>query len=152
MSGRVRNSGRRSDDTVEGCTGSSQCINPAFYSRIVDEWRCMVRLDAGVNHQGARTAPMLAMKEGTEAINVRGRIGPGKRDPEKVVEGTGGELRIVHYDDKRKRADGICRPVIRAEARHVHGDAFAVFAARRSLDGKHSRQANVGTGEAVGKA
>jgi len=152
MSRRIRNSGRRSDDTVEGCTGSSQCINPAFYARIFDEWWCMVRLAACINHQGASTAPMLAVKEGAEAVNIRGRIGPGKRDPEKVVEGAGGELRIVHYDDKRKRADGICRPVKSAEPRHVHSYAFTVFAAWRSLDSKHSRQADVGMGEAVRKA
>jgi len=58
-----------------------------------------VRFAAGINDERAAAAPVFAVRKRTDAMNVARWVGSRKRDPKKIIERAGRELRIVDNDN-----------------------------------------------------
>jgi hypothetical protein len=59
-----------SEYPVKGATRGTKRIDTFFNLRVVHKRRCMVRLSAGIDNQGASAAPVLTVQECTDAIYI----------------------------------------------------------------------------------
>ena len=65
---------RASVDPVQRTAGRGQFVDPALDLGIIDQRRSVVRLDPRVDDQRAGAAPVLLVDEGTDSLDVGGRI------------------------------------------------------------------------------
>ena len=65
-----------------------------------------MRFDAGVDHEWSRAAPVLLIGEGSDPVDVSGRIRASERDPEPVVQRACGELGVIHEDEEGEGVEG----------------------------------------------
>ncbi len=87
---------------MERAAGRGEGIDPAGDGGVLHQRRGVVRLDAGIDDQGAGTAPVFLPGGGADPINVGGRVGTCKRHPQKVIDATGRKVAVVHKHDERK--------------------------------------------------
>ena len=103
---------------MQRTAGRGQLVDLALDHGIIDEGRSVMRLDPGVDDQGAGAAPVLFVDKGPDSLDVGGRIGPGESYPEEVAFIPGGEFAVVHNHDQRKAVDwvsGVERPAERGD-------------------------------------
>ena len=86
----------QSDDAVERSTRRAQRLDPPRDGRVFFQRRRVVRLDACVNHQRPRAAPVFVPRARPDAVDVHCRIRAGERHPQPVFQRMGRKVAVVH--------------------------------------------------------
>ena len=86
----------------EGSPAGRESVDSLGDGVVLDERRRVMRLNASVDDEWSRAAPVLSFREGAYAIDIRRRIGPRERHPEKVVERAGCEVAVIDDDNERR--------------------------------------------------
>ena len=100
--GYFKDTSYESDDPVQRAASRGELIDSTSHRRVFDQRRSVMRFDAGINHERSRAAPVLLVGEGSDAIDVGGRVRPRERHPQPVVERPRRELSVIDDDDEGK--------------------------------------------------
>src|SRR5262249_12397008 len=132
---------------VQRTSRRGERIHAAFDRGVVDQRWSMVRLDPGIDHQRACTAPVFLLGERADAINIRGGIRARECHPDEIPQTRRDEITVVNDDDEREFAYGTVFRQRPAERRDFT-DGVSVSS---GLDGQHPWQNHAWLSEPVGQ-